>query len=69
MSLHKKAGIKPNSNNNLKFSNQELEVLLFLISNGTFSGKDLEVMYKLAHKLHSQLSKQQEDNDKLNKSN
>jgi len=59
MSLHKKAEIKqPQPNNNLKLTNQELEVLLFLISEGSFSGKDIEIIYKLAVKLHNQLDSQ-----------
>lgn len=59
MSLHKKVEIKqPHPNNNLKLTNQELEVLLFLISEGSFSGKDIEIIYKLAVKLHNQLDSQ-----------
>ena len=36
---------------NLKLTKQELEVLLFLISNGTFKGTDIERIYKLAVKI------------------
>ena len=42
---------------NLKLTKQELEVLLFLISNGTFKGTDLESVYKLAVKLQNSYDK------------
>ena len=42
---------------NLKLTKQELEVLLFLISNGTFKGRDLERIYKLAVKLQNEHDK------------
>ena len=53
MSNHKqqKNTQQPIKETNLKLNKQELEVLLFLISNGTFKGTDLERIYKLAVKL------------------
>ena len=42
---------------NLKLTKQELEVLLFLISNGTFKGRDIERIYKLAVKLQNEHDK------------
>lgn len=42
---------------NLKLSKNELEVLLFLISNGTFQGRDIERIYKLAVKLQNEHDK------------
>ena len=44
MSNHKqqKNTQQPIQETNLKLNKQELEVLLFLISNGTFKGTDLE---------------------------
>jgi len=66
MSLHKKLGVKKqvkpkNVINNeviLKLSQQELEVLLSLIANSTFQGKDLESMYNLAVKLQVMLNQE-----------
>ena len=60
MSNHKqqKNTQQPIKETNLKLNKQELEVLLFLISNGTFKGTDLERIYKLAVKL-------QHEHDKL----
>ena len=53
MSNHKqlKNTQQPIKETNLKLSKQELEVLLFLISNGTFKGRDIERIYKLAVKI------------------
>lgn len=64
MSLHKKLGLNketPKENVtknevNLKLSQQELEVLLSLIANSTFQGKDLDTIYKLAVKLQLMLN-------------
>jgi len=64
MSLHKKLGLskeipKENVTNNevnLKLSQQELEVLLSLIANASFQGKDLDTIYKLAVKLQLMLN-------------
>ena len=55
MSNHKqqKNTQQPIKETNLKLNKQELEVLLFLISNGTFKGRDLERIYKLAVKLQN----------------
>ena len=66
MSLHKKLNVKKqvkpkNVINNeviLKLSQQELEVLLSLIANSTFQGKDLESMYNLAVKLQVMLNQE-----------
>jgi len=66
MSLHKKLDVKKqvkpkNVINNeviLKLSQQELEVLLSLIANSTFQGKDLESMYNLAVKLQVMLNQE-----------
>ena len=59
MSNHKqqKNTQQPIKETNLKLNKQELEVLLFLISNGTFKGTDLERIYKLAVKLHNEHDK------------
>ena len=54
MSNHKqlrKSIQQPQKETNLKLTKQELEVLLFLISNGTFKGTDIERIYKLAVKI------------------
>ena len=54
MSNHKqlrKSIQQPQKETNLKLNKQELEVLLFLISNGTFKGTDIERIYKLAVKI------------------
>ena len=48
---------QPIKETNLKLTKQELEVLLFLISNGTFKGTDLESVYKLAVKLQNSYDK------------
>ena len=48
---------QPIKETNLKLNKQELEVLLFLISNGTFKGTDLERIYKLAVKLQNEHDK------------
>lgn len=48
---------QPIQETNLKLNKQELEVLLFLISNGTFKGTDLESVYKLAVKLQNSYDK------------
>ena len=48
---------QPIKETNLKLSKEELEVLLFLISNGTFKGTDLESVYKLAVKLQNSYDK------------
>ena len=66
MSLHKKLNVKKqvkpknviNNEVTLKLSQQELEVLLSLIANSTFQGKDLESMYNLAVKLQVMLNQQ-----------
>ena len=59
MSNHKqlKNTQQPIKETNLKLSKEELEVLLFLISNGTFKGTDLESVYKLAVKLQNSYDK------------
>ena len=59
MSNHKqqKNTKQPIKETNLKLNKQELEVLLFLISNGTFKGTDLERIYKLAVKLQNEHDK------------
>ena len=60
MSNHKqlrKSIQQPQKETNLKLNKQELEVLLFLISNGTFKGTDLERIYKLAVKLQNEHDK------------
>tara|TARA_A100001391_G_scaffold184378_2_gene152226 strand:- start:145 stop:330 length:186 start_codon:yes stop_codon:yes gene_type:complete len=59
MSNHKqqKNTQQPIKETNLKLNKQELEVLLFLISNGTFKGTDLERIYKLAVKLQNEHDK------------
>lgn len=59
MSNHKqqKNTQQPIQETNLKLNKQELEVLLFLISNGTFKGTDLERIYKLAVKLQNEHDK------------
>ena len=59
MSNHKqqKNTQQPIKETNLKLNKQELEVLLFLISNGTFKGPDLERIYKLAVKLQNEHDK------------
>ena len=59
MSNHKqqKNTQQPIKETNLKLNKQELEVLLFLISNGTFKGTDLERIYKLALKLQNEHDK------------
>ena len=59
MSNHKqqKNTQQPIKETNLKLNKQELEVLLFLISNGTFKGTDLERIYKLAVKLQNSYDK------------
>ena len=59
MSNHKqqKNTQQPIKETNLKLNKQELEVLLFLISNGTFKGTDLESVYKLAVKLQNSYDK------------
>lgn len=59
MSNHKqlKNTQQPIKETNLKLNKQELEVLLFLISNGTFKGTDLESIYKLAVKLQNSYDK------------
>ena len=53
MSNHKQQANtqQPIKETNLKLTKQELEVLLFLISNGTFKGTDIERIYKLAVKI------------------
>lgn len=64
MSLHKKLALNketPKENVtknevNLKLSQQELEVLLSLIANSSFQGKDLDTIYKLAVKLQLMLN-------------
>ena len=48
---------QPIKETNLKLNKQELEVLLFLISNGTFKGRDIERIYKLAVKLQNSYDK------------
>ena len=48
---------QPIKETNLKLNKQELEVLLFLISNRTFKGTDLERIYKLAVKLQNEHDK------------
>lgn len=66
MSLHKKLNVKKqvkpknviNNEVTLKLSQQELEVLLSLIANSTFQGKDLESMYNLAVKLQVMLNQE-----------
>ena len=59
MSNHKqqKNTQQPIKETNLKLNKQELEVLLFLISIGTFKGTDLERIYKLAVKLQNEHDK------------
>tara|TARA_B100002019_G_C20902756_1_gene418913 strand:- start:355 stop:540 length:186 start_codon:yes stop_codon:yes gene_type:complete len=59
MSNHKQQANtqQPIKETNLKLTKQELEVLLFLISNGTFKGTDLESVYKLAVKLQNSYDK------------
>ena len=59
MSNHKqqKNTQQPIKETNLKLNKQELEVLLVLISNGTFKGTDLERIYKLAVKLQNEHDK------------
>ena len=49
--LKKSIQQKTQQETNLKLTKQELEVLLFLISNGTFKGTDIERIYKLAVKI------------------
>ena len=49
--LRKSIQQKTQQETNLKLTKQELEVLSFLISNGTFKGTDIERIYKLAVKI------------------
>ena len=48
---------QPTKETNLKLNQNELEVLLFLISNGNFKGRDIERIYKLAVKLQNEHDK------------
>ena len=59
MSNHKQQNStqQPIKETNLKLNQNELEVLLFLISNGNFKGRDIERIYKLAVKLQNEHDK------------
>lgn len=59
MSNHKQQNStqQPTKETNLKLNQNELEVLLFLISNGNFKGRDIERIYKLAVKLQNEHDK------------
>ena len=57
MSNHSKVRNNPIKETDLKLTKDELGVLLFLISNGTFKGTELEKVYRLALKLQVKYDK------------